>query len=850
MQRGRRFIGGVIASTVLSGALVALAAAPAGAVPSASPIRFWGPNVAYSGTAATAKKTNALLKVGNVLYVGGNFDEIRPEPGTGIPAVSQPFLYAVDATTGVYLPQFNPKLNGPAYALESDPVTNTVFVGGEFSTVNGQAVAGLAALDPVTGALKGTQRSISNTGGIAGVYALFRLDRMLYTGGQFTSIGGQARGNLARLSLDAANAVTPFQTYFTSNPDDGGRKVLALTSDGASLFVGGEFGAVRTSSAAGTEVAGTQWLGAVSPLDGSPIQTFTPNVPCSSTPCSVNPTRARSLATANGLLYVGFGGGWGTLGIYNATGTVTTERRHWTVDGDVQAVKAIGGRLFVSGHFGRIVTLGVERCQFFSGTIGTPASPDNQLLWLEADPNVQNAGHLGGFAIAGDSASDTYWAGHITTVVPPAAGNPACNTSPQTSTYSYVMRQVEGGSASGETNAPTKPSNAQLGIGPATSTIVSWTASTDDTAVTAYYIYVNGVRTYVVSGTQTSFTIPGMDATTAPPIRVEALDPYANRSARSDPAKPPLLYGTSGEFFPLTTPRRIVDTRIGIGGSASRLVGGTPRVLQIAGQGGVPSTGVQLVALNVTVVNPTAAGFLTTYPDGEPVPNASSLNFSPGQTVPNFVLARRRRRRQARRAAERRQRRPARGRRRLGGRHVGPDPRRPPRLASAGARARHPQRHRRPGSRFGPNETRSVQVVPANQGYTAVALNLTGVIPSAVTFVTAFPGNQPSAPNASNLNLLPGQIRPNLVMVGVGADGTIKLRNDAGTVDLLVDVVGAYKGQAALDNTLTGRLAALTTPTRVVEPAPGARSGRALRSRGTSAALPPVRRGAPGSRAS
>ena len=218
---------------------------------------------------------------------------------------------------------------------------------------------------------------------------------------------------------------------------------------------------------------------------------------------------------------------------------MTTERRHWTVDGDVQAVKAVGGRLFVSGHFGRIVSLGEERCQFFSGTIGTPASPDNQLLWLESDPNVQNAGHLGGFAIAADNASDTYWAGHITSVVPPAAGNPACNTAPQTTTYSYIMRQVEGGATS-EANAPTKPAAATLTPGAGGSTVVSWTASTDDTAVTAYYVYVNGVRTYVVSGLQTTLTIPGLDPNAAPPIRVEALDPYGNRSARSTrPRSPP-----------------------------------------------------------------------------------------------------------------------------------------------------------------------------------------------------------------------------------------------------------------------------------------------------------------------
>ena len=43
--------------------------------------------------------------------------------------------------------------------------------------------------------------------------------------------------------------------------------------------------------------------------------------------------------------------------------------------------------------------------------------------------------------------------------------------------------------------------------------------------------------------------------------------------------------------------------------------------------------------MNVTVTAPTAASYLTIWPDGSPLPNASSLNFVPGQTVPNLVVA-------------------------------------------------------------------------------------------------------------------------------------------------------------------------------------------------------------------
>ena len=43
--------------------------------------------------------------------------------------------------------------------------------------------------------------------------------------------------------------------------------------------------------------------------------------------------------------------------------------------------------------------------------------------------------------------------------------------------------------------------------------------------------------------------------------------------------------------------------------------------------------------MNVTVVQADAAGYVSVFPCGEPVPNASNLNFAAGQTVPNAVVA-------------------------------------------------------------------------------------------------------------------------------------------------------------------------------------------------------------------
>jgi serine protease len=76
-------------------------------------------------------------------------------------------------------------------------------------------------------------------------------------------------------------------------------------------------------------------------------------------------------------------------------------------------------------------------------------------------------------------------------------------------------------------------------------------------------------------------------------------------------------------------------------------------------------------------------------------------------------------------------------------------------------------------------------------GVTAVALNVTAVGPSAATWVTVWPTGE-AKPLASNLNVPPGDVRPNLVIVKVGAGGKVSIDNAAGDVDLIVDVAGYF----------------------------------------------------------
>ena len=100
-----------------------------------------------------------------------------------------------------------------------------------------------------------------------------------------------------------------------------------------------------------------------------------------------------------------------------------------------------------------------------------------------------------------------------------------------------------------------------------------------------------------------------------------------------------------------------------------------------------------------------------------------------------------------------------------------------------------------PAGKVGPNGTLTFS--PLGQGgvpttdVAAVVFNLTAVVPSAGSFLTAYPTG-PTKPEVSNLNVDAGVTRANQVTVPVGAGGAVSLYNAFGSVDILVDILGYY----------------------------------------------------------
>jgi len=254
---------------------------------------------------------------------------------------------------------------------------------------------------------------------------------------------------------------------------------------------------------------------------------------------------------------------------------------------------------------------------------------------------------------------------------------------------------------------------------------------------------------------------------------------------------------TAGGYVALP-PSRLLDTRSGLGSPVTTPVAPLGVVaLQVAGQGGVPSSGVSAVVLNVTVAGSTSSGFVTVWADGATRPTTSSLNFLPGQIIPNLVIA------------------PvgADGKVDLyngspgstslladvAGYFVAGDPvvtgafgsLAPSRLLDtrSGVGA--------PAKAVAPLGVVSLQVtgrggVPLDTS--AVVLNVTVAGSTSSGFVTVW-GEGATRPTTSSLNFLPGQIVPNLVIAPVGANGKVDLYNGSpGSTSLVADVAGYFVG--------------------------------------------------------
>lgn len=262
--------------------------------------------------------------------------------------------------------------------------------------------------------------------------------------------------------------------------------------------------------------------------------------------------------------------------------------------------------------------------------------------------------------------------------------------------------------------------------------------------------------------------------------------------AVSVPADTPNKASNGFDGLGAVQPNRLADSRLSQ--SLTRLTANTVNYLTMAGRAGVPGNATA-VMINMTVTNPSDAGWLRAWPCGQTIPETSNLNYANGQTVANGALL-------------------ALGANGklcfqattgvdlivdvMGWQGSGGS------LGFASAR----QRLLDTRSADAVAAATVVRVAMPQASVKAATLNITAVSPSSAGHLTVWPCDQ-AHPITSSLNFGAGAVVANAVTVAVSAKGEVCM--DASTsTHLLVDLAGTWTEK-------TGARPTSVTPSRLLD---------------------------------
>ena len=234
------------AALVVSG-LVAVPVAQASALSVTQPHLVGA--VPFTNTPNIADGTvYAITQVGTRIIVGGSFTSVTA-PGTTTNALTRNYLFAFDATTGAIDTSFVPVLDaGPVEGLTPGTSPDTVYVAGQFTTVNGTRSRNVALISTVTGALVHGWAPPA----MDGVGWTARLaNGHLLLGGTFTKVAGVAHAGLVSLNpaTGASDGYLAVQVAghhnYTGQPGQSNAPVgvhrMDVSADGTRLIAVGNF---------------------------------------------------------------------------------------------------------------------------------------------------------------------------------------------------------------------------------------------------------------------------------------------------------------------------------------------------------------------------------------------------------------------------------------------------------------------------------------------------------------------------------------------------------------------------------------------------------------------------------
>jgi trimeric autotransporter adhesin len=245
----------LVAAGTFAVGFVAASPAAAALLPTPAPISEPGANVMTADALPTAQINGVVWSqaiVGNTVYAGGSFTKARPAgvAAGGAGEVTRSNLMSYDITTGV-MTSFAPTLNAQAKVIAKSPDGSRIYVGGQFTTVNGLNRFRIAAFDTATGAL--ITSFVPQLDYI--VNAIVATNTTVYVGGSFSKNGTTPRSRLAAFA--ASNGAL---LAWAPSADDN-VNAMVMAPSGSKIIVGGSFQHINGAAAYG--------LGALDPTTGA-----------------------------------------------------------------------------------------------------------------------------------------------------------------------------------------------------------------------------------------------------------------------------------------------------------------------------------------------------------------------------------------------------------------------------------------------------------------------------------------------------------------------------------------------------------------------------------------------------
>lgn len=144
------------------------------------------------GAMVADDKVLDIAEVGDRIVVSGEFDTVQDVSANGGRTFTRRYVFAFDPATGAVDRAFAPDVNGIVRTVTAGP-DGTVYLGGTFTSVNGELRRNLAQVSLATGATTSFR-----TGGINGAVADLKLSGgRLFVGGFFNRVDSAPHGGLA-----------------------------------------------------------------------------------------------------------------------------------------------------------------------------------------------------------------------------------------------------------------------------------------------------------------------------------------------------------------------------------------------------------------------------------------------------------------------------------------------------------------------------------------------------------------------------------------------------------------------------------------------------------------------------